>query len=74
LTDQPLFAGENTYAIQPVIDEEMLIAGTSATQTVLVEISVQSAPGSSTTGGLITGMMLLIFGLGIGVFTFLRRD
>ena len=73
-TDQPLFAGENTYAIQPVIDEEMLIAGTSATQTVLVEISVQSAPGPSTTGGLITGMMLLMFGLGIGVFTFLRRD
>ena len=73
-TDQPLFAGENTYAIQPVIDEEMLIAGTSPTQTVLVEISVQSAPGPSTTGGLITGMMLLMFGLGIGVFTFLRRD
>ncbi|RJU80401.1 MAG: hypothetical protein DWC09_06870 [Candidatus Poseidoniales archaeon] len=73
-TDQPFFAGENTYAVQPVIGEEILIAGASAPQTVLVEISAQSTPGPSATGGLITGMMLLMFGLGIGVFTFLRRD
>ena len=73
-TDQPFFAGENTYAVQPIIGDELLIAGTSAPQTVFVEISAQSAPGPSTTGGLITGIMLLMFGLGIGVFFFFFLD
>ena len=73
-TDQPLFAGETTYSVQPLIGEETLIAGASAPQTVLVETSAQAAPGPSSTSGLISGMMLLLFGLGIGFFTFMRRD
>ena len=73
-TDQPLFAGENTYSVQPLIGDKTLIAGASAPQTVVVETTVQAAPGPSTTGGLISGTMLLLFGLGIGFFAFMRRD
>ena len=73
-TDQPLFAGENTYSVQPLIGEEALIAGATAPQTVVVQTTAQAAPGPSTTGGLISGTMLLLFGLGIGFFAFMRRD
>ena len=74
-TDIPLFAGENSYSIQPLIDEMPLVAGTSPPQTILLEPASAVAPGPSSLGGLVSGIIFLLIGLGVCGFAFMdRRD
>ena len=73
-TDQPLFAGENTYSIQPLLNDEALLAGTSPPQIVVVEVTAEEVSSTSTTGGLVTGTVVLLLGVSIGLFAFIRRD
>jgi len=74
-SDRPLFAGESSYSIQPVIDETPLIAGSSPTQSVILEPISADAPGPSSLSGLVSGIVFLLIGLGAcGLALIERRD
>ena len=74
-SDSPLFAGESSYSIQPVIGEVPLIAGTSTSQSVILEPVSADAPGPSSLGGLISGIIFLFIGLSACGLAFIgRRD
>ena len=74
-TDMPLFAGETSYSIQPQIGDETLVAGTSSSQSVLLEPAAAEAPGPSSLGGMISGILFLLVGLGVCGFALMgRRD
>ena len=72
-SDNPLFAGESTYSIQPVVDDMPLIAGTSASQTVVLEPAAVDAPGPSSVGGLVSGIVFLLIGLSACGFAMMER-
>ena len=74
-TDIPLFAGDTSYAIQPQIGDMTLIAGTSGAQSILIETAATEAPGPSSTGGLISGIIFLLIGIAASGFALMgRRD
>ena len=74
-TDTPLFAGETSYSIQPQISNEPLVAGVSPSQTVLLEPAAVDAPGPSSIGGLVSGIIFLLIGFAASGFAFIgRRD
>tara|TARA_Y100000766_G_scaffold284894_1_gene305266 strand:+ start:10971 stop:13364 length:2394 start_codon:yes stop_codon:yes gene_type:complete len=74
-SDRPLFAGESSYSIQPVIGETPLIAGSSPTQSVILEPISADAPGPSSFSGLVSGIIFLLIGLGAcGLALIERRD
>ena len=74
-TDAPLFAGETSYAIQPQIGDMTLVAGTSGAQTIMIETTAAEAPGPSSTGGLISGILFLLIGIVVSGFALIgRRD
>jgi hypothetical protein len=73
-SDTPLFAGVNTYSVQPQIGDQVLLAGASTSLEVTVTPVVESAPGPSSFGGLISGGFFLLAGIAIGLFAFVRRD
>ena len=72
--DQPLFAGMNTYSIQPQVGDQVLLAGAAPAVEILVTPAAESAPGPSSFGGLISGGLFLLIGVAIGLFAFIRRD
>ena len=72
-TDIPLFAGETSYNIQPQIGDETLVAGTSSSQSVLLEPAAAEAPGPSSNGGFITGIIFLLIGFAATGFAFMER-
>jgi hypothetical protein len=74
-TDMPLFAGETSYSIQPQIGDEPLVAGVSSSQIVLLEPAAVDAPGPSSAGGLVSGIVFLLIGFAASGFAFMgRRD
>ena len=74
-TDAPLFAGETSYAIQPQIGDMTLVAGTSGAQTIMIETAAAEAPGPSSTGGLVSGILFLLIGIVVSGFALIgRRD
>ena len=74
-TDTPLFAGENTYLVQPQRDDMPFVAGSSSSQTVLLEPAAVEAPGPSSFGGMISGILFLLIGLAACGFALMgRRD
>ncbi len=74
-TDTPLFAGETSYTIQPQIGDMPLVAGTSDAQSILLEPAAVEAPGPSSFGGLISGIIFLLIGIAaIGFALTGRRD
>jgi hypothetical protein len=72
-TDMPLFAGETSYSIQPQIGDETLVAGTSSSQSVLLEPAAAEAPGPSSTGGFISGIVFLLIGFAATGFALMER-
>ena len=74
-TDTPLFAGATSYSIQPQIGSEPLVAGTSSSQTVLLEPAAVDTPGPSSMGGLVSGIVFLLIGFAASGFALMgRRD
>ena len=74
-TDTPLFAGETSYSIQPQIGDEPLVAGVSLSQIVLLETAAVEAPGPSSIGGLVSGIVFLLIGFAASGFALMgRRD
>ncbi len=74
-TDNPLFAGQSAYSVQPVVGEMPLVAGTSPTQMVVLEPAAVDAPGPSSLGGLVSGIIFLLVGLSAcGLALMERRD
>ena len=74
-TDAPLFAGETSYSIQPQIGDEPLVAGVSLSQIVLLETAAVEAPGPSSIGGLVSGIVFLLIGFAASGFALMgRRD
>jgi hypothetical protein len=52
-----------------------LIAGTSGAQSILIETAATEAPGPSSTGGLISGIIFLLIGIAASGFALMgRRD
>ena len=72
-SDTPLFAGETTYSVQPVINDMPLVAGTSSSQTVVLEPAAVDAPGPSSLGGLVSGIIFLLVGLSACGFALMER-
>tara|TARA_B100001094_G_scaffold331520_1_gene400135 strand:+ start:4013 stop:6550 length:2538 start_codon:yes stop_codon:yes gene_type:complete len=72
-SDNPLFAGESTYSIQPVVDDMPLVAGTSPSQTIVLEPAVADAPGPSSVSGLVSGIVFLLIGLSACGFAMMER-
>ena len=74
-SDNPLFAGESAYSIQPVVDDMPLVAGTSPSQTIVLEPAAVDAPGPSSVSGLVSGIVFLLIGLSACGFAMMdRRD
>jgi len=72
-TDVPLFAGENTYIIQPQIGDIPIVAGSSSPQTVLLEPAAVKTPGPSSLGGTVSGILFLLVGVGAVGFALIER-
>ena len=72
-TDTPLFAGENTYIIQPQIGDIPIVAGSSSPQTVLLEPAAAKTPGPSSLGGTVSGILFLLVGVGAVGFALIER-
>ena len=73
--DTPLFAGDTSYTIQPQIGDLILVAGTSGAQSIMIEPAATEAPGPSSIGGLISGILFLLIGITASGFALMgRRD
>ena len=72
-SDNPLFAGESAYSIQPVVDDMPLVAGTSPSQTIVLEPAAVDAPGPSSVSGLVSGIVFLLIGLSACGFAMMER-
>ena len=72
-SDNPLFAGESAYSIQPVVDDMPLVAGTSPSQTIVLEPAAVDAPGPSSFSGLVSGIVFLLIGLSACGFAMMER-
>ena len=52
-----------------------LVAGTSGAQTIMIETAAAEAPGPSSTGGLVSGILFLLIGIVVSGFALIgRRD
>ena len=72
-TDKPVMAGPTSYTVNPVIDNQTLIAGSTSIVDFDVAISVDSTSSVSDTGGFVLGVMLLIASIGVISLGLLQR-
>jgi len=70
--DIPIFSGDNSYSIQPVIDGRQLDAGSDSSSTT-VESSFKELQSTNDTAGLVLGLILLISSLIVAGTGYLNR-
>jgi hypothetical protein len=70
--DIPIFSGDNSYSIQPVIDGRQLDAG-SDSSTTTVESSFKELQSTNDTAGMILGLVMLILSLTVAGAGYLNR-
>ena len=70
--DIPIFSGDNSYSIQPVIDGRQLDAGSDSSSTT-VESSFKELQSTNDTAGMILGLVMLILSLTVAGAGYLNR-
>jgi len=70
--DTPIFSGDNSYSIQPVIDGRQLDAGSDSSSTT-VESSFKELQSTNDTAGLVLGLIMLISSLIVAGTGYLNR-
>jgi hypothetical protein len=70
--DIPIFSGDNSYSIQPVIDGRQLDAGSDSSSTT-VESSFKELQSTNDTAGMILGLIMLISSLIVAATGYLNR-
>ena len=71
-TDRPIFSGDTSYSIQPIVDGRHLDAG-SESSAIIVESSFKEIQSTNDLGGIIVGFIMLILSLITVAMGYLNR-